>query len=238
MKLMVSTNLCEVLLEGIVGSTAYGLAHKDSDIDKKAIFAYQTNSLFTLRYRTMKEVYETHAPSPDYTAYEAAKWCNLALKCNPNILEMLYLPEDLYTHRSDLGNALIDIRSAFLSQDAIKSAYINYARSQLHKIEERGDFGSDLKKRTEKHARHLVRLMMQGYQLYATGELTVRLGWADATYVKGVGEQAGKGDLKFLKTVYESYKEAFDDTESVLPHEPDEEAVEGWLRYVRNRLLK
>jgi uncharacterized protein len=225
-----------LLLEGIVGSTAYGLAHEGSDIDKKGIFAVDTNDLLGLN--TPKDVYEQHAPEPDGTWYEAAKWAKLALKCNPNILELVYLPDDLYTHRTDLGDDLISIRKAFLSKDAVKNAYINYARSQLHEIEKRGDFGSDLKKRTEKHARHLVRLMMQGYQLYATGDLTVRLGWADATFVKGVGTQAGKGDLVPLRKAYDSYKEAFDDTETVLPDKPDLAPVESWLRHVRKRLLK
>lgn len=224
------------LLEGIVGSTAYGLAHAGSDIDKKGIFAFNTKDLFGLNYRTMTDVISSN--DPDITLYEAAKWCNLALKCNPNILELIYLPNDLYTVKTDLGNFLIEIRKSFLSAGAVRSAYINYARSQLHKIEERGDFGSDMKKRTEKHARHLVRLMMQGYQLYATGDLTVRLSEPTAIQVKAIGFMAGRGDLVPLKDIYEQYKEAFDTSKSVLPDEPDRRTVESWLSYVRERLLK
>src|SRR6188768_2027896 len=124
-----------LLLEGIVGSTAYGLAHAESDIDKKGIFAFDTNDLFGLNYRTLMDVSSSN--DPDRTIYEAAKWCNLALKCNPNILELAYLPADLYTVRTGLGDALIEIRDSFLSAPAVRAAYINYARSQLHKIEER-----------------------------------------------------------------------------------------------------
>lgn len=224
-----------LLLEGIVGSTAYGLAHAGSDIDKKGIFAVPTRNLLGLN--TPNDVYEQHAPNPDITWYEAKKWAKLALKCNPNILELVYLPEDLYTARSEYGDELISIRSSFLSQEAVMSAYINYARSQLHRIEERGDFGSDLKKRTEKHARHLVRLMMQGYQLYSTGELTVRLDETTAMQVKAIGFMAGNGDLLPLKSIYEMYKNAFNDTKSALPLRPDVEVVERWLQNVRQRFL-
>lgn len=226
-----------ILLEGIVGSTAYGLAHKDSDIDTKGIFAFDTEDLFGLNYAKLKEVVETHAPLPDNTWYEAAKWCNLALKCNPNILELLYLPNDLYTKKTDLGNLLIELRYNFLSASAVEASYINYARSQLHEIEKRGDFGSDMKKRTAKHGRHLCRLMMQGYELYSTGELTVRLEYKTAVRVKAIGYQAAYGDLAPLKNFYEEYKEKFNSPPAI-PHEPNREAVESWLRYVRQRFLK
>jgi predicted nucleotidyltransferase len=226
-----------IILEGIVGSTAYGLAHKDSDIDKKGIFVFDTEDLFGLNYRTMKDVVETHAPEPDNTWYEAAKWCNLALKCNPNILELVFLPNDLYTVKTDVGEMLREIRSSFLSAPAVRNSYINYARSQLHKIEGTGNFGSDLKKRTAKHARHLIRLMMQGYQLYTTGDLTVRLGNLTAMQVRAIGDMTAEGDLIPLKELYEKYKESFEVATPVIPEVPDKEAVESWLKYVRQRFL-
>lgn len=224
-----------LLLEGIVGSTAYGLAHEHSDIDKKGIFAVNTRDLLGLG--TPKSVYEQHSPLPDITWYEAKKWAELALRCNPNILELVYLTNDLYTTRTDLGEDLISIRSSFLSQDCVKNSYVKYARSQLHKIEERGDFGSDMKKRTEKHARHLVRLMMQGFELFSTGKLTVRLDQATAIQVKAIGFMAGNGDLLPLKSIYAMYSEEFDNCTSVLPLRPDEAAIERWLQNVRQRLL-
>lgn len=227
-----------ILLEGIVGSRAYNLAHENSDTDKKGIFAFSTRDLFGLRYQKLTDVVETHAPEPDNTWYEAAKWANLALKCNPNILELVFLPDDLYTVRTALGQDLIAIRKSFLSAPAVRGAYINYAKSQLHEIEKRGNFGSDLKNRTEKHARHLVRLMMQGYQLYAHGELTVRLDDVTAMQVKTIGFLAGQGDLLPLKEIYSMYKKAFDNTIPAIPEEPDRATVESWLINVREQFLK
>ena len=226
-----------ILLEGIVGSTAYGLAHKDSDIDTKGIFAFDTKDLFGLNYANLKEVVETHAPLPDNVWYEAAKWCSLALKCNPNILELLYLPNDLYTKKTDLGNMLIEIRYAFLNAPSVHGSYLKYAKSQLDKIEKNGKFGSDMKNRTAKHARHLCRLMIQGLELYSTGDLTVRLEYKTAVRVKAIGYQALYGDLAPLRNFYEEYKEKFDKAPPVIPPEPNREAVESWLKYVRQRFL-
>lgn len=238
MKLLLNGTMNEVILEGVVGSTAYGLNHAKSDIDKKGIFAFNTSDLFGLRYNQLKDVVETNSLISDITYYEAAKWCNLALKCNPNILELVFLTNDLYTARSDLGNALIDIRSAFLSQSAVKSSYINYARSQLHEIEQDGKFKKRPVAKVEKHARHLVRLMMQGYELYTTGGLTVRLTPDTVVQVRAVAYMAGLGDLGPLRAVYDNYHDGFETSVSALPYEPDVEAVEGWLQHVRQRLLK
>ncbi|MFD7300744.1 DNA polymerase beta superfamily protein, partial [Streptomyces pharetrae] len=37
-----------ILLSGVVGSTAYGLAHEDSDVDRLGVFAAPTESLHGL----------------------------------------------------------------------------------------------------------------------------------------------------------------------------------------------
>jgi uncharacterized protein len=225
------------LLEGVVGSTVYNLAHAGSDVDKKGIFAFKTKDLHGLNYSNLRDVYEEHAPYPDLTYYEAAKWCNLALKCNPNILELVYLPKEYYTLKTDLGNQLIDTRASFLSQGAVKNSYLKYARSQLHQIEADGKFKKRPKEKTEKHARHLARLVMQGFELYSEGTLTVRLDENTADFVKTLGRITGEGNFAPLRVFYESYESYFENTSSVLPLEPDREAVEVWLRNARNRLF-
>jgi predicted nucleotidyltransferase len=50
----------------------------------------------------------------DHTFHEAAKFCRLSLNGNPTVMELLWLPSDLYEVRTVLGNALIDIRHVFL----------------------------------------------------------------------------------------------------------------------------
>ena len=56
------------------------------------------------------------------------------------------------------------------------NAYLGYAQQQFQRLDRRGDgsFSSDTRKRTAKHARHLMRLCRQGYELYTTGRLDVR----------------------------------------------------------------
>lgn len=160
-----------MLLSGVVGSTAYGLAGPGSDIDRLGVFAAPTVALHGLNMPDESAV----SSKPDATFHEARKYCALALGGNPTVSELMWL--DSHEVSTPLGEELIGIRSAFLSAKRTRDAYLGYAAQQFRKLEARGDgsFSADTRKRTAKHARHLLRLCAQGYELYATGRLRIRL---------------------------------------------------------------
>ncbi|MCD7445120.1 nucleotidyltransferase domain-containing protein [Streptomyces lincolnensis] len=210
-----------VLLSGIVGSTAYGLAHAGSDVDRLGMFAAPTEALHGLH--PPRESHVTTAP--DRTLHEAAKWCRLALGGNPTAMELAWLPDDLYEVRTPLGEELIGIRASFLSAKRVRDAYLGYATQQFRRLEGRG---SD--RRTAKHARHLKRLCHQGLELYATGRLEIRV--EDPEEYHAFGERVAADPAAALP-VLRHYETAFDETRTVLPDQPDEAPVEAWLRRVR-----
>jgi hypothetical protein len=119
---------------------------------------------------------------PDRTLHEALKWCRLALDGNPTVQELVWLPGDLYEVCTGLGDELIGLREAFLSRKRVRDAYLGYATQQFRKLQARGDgtFGSDVRNRSEKHARHLLRLLQQGTALHRTGRLELRVEDPDA----------------------------------------------------------
>ncbi len=210
-----------VLLSGVVGSTAYGLAHEGSDVDRLGMFAVPTRELHGLR--PPKESYVT--TEPDVTMHEAAKAVRLILSCNPTAGELLWLAE--YETRTPLGDELVGMRERLLSERAVRSAYLGYAAQQFRKLKARDP--ADSWPRAAKHARHLVRLVTQAEELHRTGRMTVRL--ADPERVRELGEAfAREPDLAadFLARA-----EARLDEPGVLPDAPDEAAAEAWLRAVR-----
>ncbi|MEU6374918.1 nucleotidyltransferase domain-containing protein [Streptomyces sp. NPDC046909] len=217
-----------VLLSGVVGSTAYGLAHEGSDIDRLGMFAAPTETLHGLH--RPKESHVTTAP--DSTLHEAAKWCRLALGGNPTAMELAWLPAELYEVRTPLGDELIGLRTSFLSAKRVRDAYLGYATQQFRRLENRddGSFSADTRKRTAKHARHLKRLCHQGLELYATGRLTIRL--ENPQEFRDFGEQVA-ADAAAARPVMAHYEKAFDETRTALPDQPDEAAVEAWLLRVR-----
>jgi len=218
-----------ILLSGVVGSTAYGLDHAGSDIDRLGLYAADTADLLGLYQPKESQV----TTNPDVTLHEARKYCALALKCNPTVMELMWL--ERYEEITPLGYDLIKIRTAFLSAKRVRDAYLGYATQQFKKLESRGDgtFGPDLAKRTAKHARHMYRLLRQGADLWETGQLTLRL--ADPDGIRAFGAQVAAGDTDCANQILKTFEARFNNTPTVLPDKPDEAVIEQWLHRVRDQ---
>ncbi|MFJ1538388.1 DNA polymerase beta superfamily protein [Micromonospora chalcea] len=215
-----------LLLSGIVGSVAYGLAGPGSDTDRIGVFAAPTVAFHGLRPPRESVV----TTDPDVTLHEARKYALLALSGNPTAIELMWLPEDCYETRTGFGDELIAIRSAFLSAPRVRDAYLGYASQQFRKLATRSaDIGG--RRRSAKHARHLARLLHQGRTLYATGVLEIRL--ADPEWFRAFGERVAGGALDEAQALVADAEAEFDRIRSPLPERPDEETVERWLLAVR-----
>jgi predicted nucleotidyltransferase len=216
-----------ILLSGVVGSAAYGLAGPDSDIDRLGVFTWPTALMFGLTPPN-DSICTT---KPDVTYHEAAKACRLMLGGNPTASEILWL--ESHETKTPLGDELIGIRNAFLSAKRTRDAYLGYATQQFRKLLSRDgkSFGSDIpQRRTAKHARHLMRLCDQGYELYTTGHLRIRL--EDPQRYLDFGEQVA-ADPQSVIPFMAAAEQRFNDARTVLPDEPRVAVVEGWLHRVR-----
>lgn len=223
-----------ILLQGIVGSIAYGLDTPDSDIDRLGIFAAPTEEVLGL-HPPKDSVVRT---KPDQALHEVRKFVKLVLNGNPSVSELLWLDRDSYETQSDFGDELIAIRKAFLSAARVRDAYMGYAVSQFNRLLTRGDgsFSADTRKRTEKHARHLVRLVEQGFHLYITGELVVNLKSPESSIEPVWVHQMGRSiadDPKVAAEYMVKATQKFDASRSALPDRPDEGPVQDWLIRVR-----
>jgi hypothetical protein len=211
----------KIILCGVAGSQAYGLDTPDSDIDLKGVFVHKTIDLLGID----KQKETINHTNPDSCYHEVAKFIRLALKCNPTILEQLYLNE--YTQLTEEGRLLIDNRDLFLSNSVYKS-YGGYAISQARKLNRRGtSFDVGMKNRYAKHARHCYRLLDQGKQLLETGTLEIR--------VKNREELFEIGNLppeKLVERFEKEFKE-FDRIKSILPEKPNFEKINEILLTIR-----
>lgn len=214
-----------VALEAVVGSTAYGLNHADSDIDRLGIFVEPTEAL--LRLSVPEPTFTSN--NPDITYHEVGKFCRLAMKGNPTVLELLFMEK--YLQVSDDGHELLNIRDSFLGQKAIRAAYIGYATSQIKRLESRGDFGSDLKKRYAKHARHCFRLLLQAEQLLTTGTMHVRVTPEQREYLFSLGDMS----IENLSEQFEDKVQVLDHIVSDLPETADTKTINDTLLAIRRR---
>ncbi|WP_229403566.1 nucleotidyltransferase domain-containing protein [Micromonospora okii] len=222
-----------LLLCGIVGSTAYGLAGPGSDRDHLGVYAAPTVAFHGLNPPTGREATVVRH-DPDATYHEAAKAATLILGGNPTATEILWLPDDLYEVRTPLGDEMIGLRRAFLSAPRVRDAYFGYATSQFKRLLSTGQFQSKMRKRQAKHGRHLLRLLDQGFALYSTGELPIRL--ADPQRYLDFGNAVAE-DPEVARPALADAQARFDSVRSALPDEPDRAAVEAWLLRVRRAYL-
>lgn len=227
---MTEINEENTLLLGVVGSHAYGLNHEGSDIDLLGIYAAPTRAFHGLNPPVGKYA-STVTHEPDITFHEAAKFASLALKCNPTVMELLWLEEDAYRTVHPLGRLLIRRRTSFLSRKLVRNAYLGYATEQIKRL------GSPERSLTEeqraKLGRHASRLLFQGTWLYKDALLPLLLTDTAKERVRAHGEQAAKGDLEPLREEM-AWAESVFDSRSPLPETPNEDVVTAWLYWVRD----
>jgi predicted nucleotidyltransferase len=209
------------LLRGVVGSTAFGLARPGSDIDSLGIFVRPTPEFFRIGARNSDSLVRK---DPDVSLHEVGKYVDLALKCNPTIMDLLYLEE--YEQQSWEGEWLVDIREDFLSEGYVRSAYGGYAMGQIKRIKQ--ELANEARQtRVAKHARHCFRLLRQGQQLLEHGTLTVRV--PDPEFYWAFDEMsADQIEAEFWKAF-----DVFNDRVGILPAQPRTDRLQDFINYVR-----
>ena len=211
----------DVLMLAVLGSTAYGLAHADSDLDRLGVFAAPTDEVLGLNgTQAVDQSVVTH--NPDVSLHEVGKFCRLALKGNPTVSELLWA--ERYEVLSETGARLVEARQAFAWTSAVRASYGGYALAQARQVRKQ-------QSRVAKAARHAVRVLMQGTQLLTQGRIVLDVG-EHREHLFDMGELAQTDPQAFMDR-FETDLAALDSTESVLPDAPDTERVERILLDLR-----
>ncbi|MFF1349406.1 DNA polymerase beta superfamily protein [Streptomyces sp. NPDC058322] len=202
----------------VMGSRAFGLATEGSDTDRRGVFLAPT----PLFWRFEKPPTHVDGPAPEQFSWELERFCELALRANPNVLECLHSP--LVEHVDDVGRELLRLRGAFLSRLAHRT-FVRYASGQRKKLEaDVRQYGAP----RWKHAMHLLRLLGTGRDLLRTGELTIEVGAArdDLLAVKRGEVPWEEVEHRMNRLMEESEETA---RNSPLPQEPDRARIEDFL---------
>ena len=175
----------DLVLFAYRGSIAHNMYIPNSDpnsiddIDTMGVFLFPTKSYLGLN--SGKETVEKFIGKYDMVFYEFKKFVRLLLKSNPNVLGMLWLNDNHYLYKTEVGQRLIDNREVFSSKLAYKS-FTGYAYSQLKRMTHNateGYMGEKRKTLVEKYgidvknAAHCIRLLKTGIEFLSSGELNV-----------------------------------------------------------------
>lgn len=154
-----------VILRVVVGSRAYGLDDAGSDVDTRGVYLPPASLHWSL-YGVPEQL---ESPGTDEVYWELQKFLGMALKANPNILEVLNTP--LVEAETALGAELRAERHRFVSRMVFQT-YNGYVLSQFRKMEQ--DLRTTGAPRW-KHAMHLLRLLLSGATILREGTVPVRM---------------------------------------------------------------
>ncbi|MFB7655508.1 MULTISPECIES: DNA polymerase beta superfamily protein [unclassified Streptomyces] len=207
----------------VMGSRAFGLATEDSDTDRRGVFLAPT----PLFWRFEKPPAHVEGPAEEQFSWELERFCELALRANPNVLECLHSP--LVEYADATGRELLSLRDAFLSR-RVHETFTRYAHGQRRKL--------DAAVRTHgaprwKHAMHLLRLLESARDLLRTGTLTIDVGDRRESLLA-----VKRGEVPWPEVETRMTRLTRENDEAAhhtpLPTEPDRRRVEDFLLRTRH----
>jgi predicted nucleotidyltransferase len=191
-------------------------------------------------YRTAAEREGKHdAPSRagdlDLTIYSLRKFLRLAMQGNPQLIQTLFVPASLCTHRDARGAQLQELASLIVSRHA-GARYLGYLEAQRQRL--LGERGQKKTNRPEleakhgfdtKYAMHILRLGFQGVELMTTGRLTLPMPEKHRTFVYAT--RLGDVPLQEVLTKTGELERQIKDllNDAPIPAEPARAEIEAWM---------
>lgn len=238
--------MTDIVYEGVTGSIAYAATNNSSDMDIYGICMLPLDMAFPHRIGYIKgfgqapEYFETmnqHHIQHNEKEYDVAilsivKFFSLAAENNPNIVDVLFLPERCVLSQTEVGRHMRTNRHQFLHKGSMHK-FLGYAHSQLKKIEVKVPQGKR-KELVDRHgydvkfASHVVRLALECEDILTNYDLDLQ---KNGDIIKSI--KNGMYTIEELKTWFKEKEIALQKlyVESKVPHSPD------WA-YLRTLLIQ
>lgn len=214
------------ILKVTVGSIAQGTNTPTSDTDVRRVYVEPTATIVGIGHyqKAMSN------PGEDDNSCELAHFCYLALRNNPQTLEVLLAP---YTEATEWGLELRALFPHFLKRKHVYHAFPGFAASQKKRVQSE----STPPDRLRKCASHYIRTLWNGYELLREGSFTVRIrdvkerSIGDTVYALKTGEIPADHALALGAEIEHLYNEIFD--KSPIPLEANKTQINDFLVHVR-----
>jgi hypothetical protein len=123
------------IFETVVGSRAYGTNRPDSDFDKAGVMIPDVEYFFgTKKFEQFQGF-----PGEDKTIYDIRKGLRLIADNNPNMMDLLWVPDRCILKETPYWGAIKEKRDLFLSKKC-RFTYSGYAFAQLSRIKTHRSF--------------------------------------------------------------------------------------------------
>lgn len=209
------------------GSRAYGTHLPDSDYDEKGI-CIPKDLKYYFGFQSFEQKDSGWSDGADRQIYDLRKFVRLAAKCNPNIIEVLFVdPSDILVYKPEFS-VIYDNRNLFLSRLAAKT-FVGYAHSEMRKVQNKIDAGEHIK---WKHASHLLRLLRMGKEIVSEGVVRVKRPDAEELLDVRLGKRKWIDISKEADDLIQKINKC--EEKSPLPSRPNMKYIENLLEYTYN----
>jgi len=214
-----------MLFSKIWGSWSHDTQLPDSDVDFVGVYVAHQRDLLGLHPPADTITHD----KPDVQLHEVKKFCDLLLKGNPGIIEMLFTDKMLWFDTR--WQPLRDARRTFLSKNVVKQ-YLGYSMAQLQRLEHGKPIHSKGGEYGLKWAYHMVRVGWDALRIARGGEPLL---WKDGEEKAKIME-IRRGEWSKERVV----KEASDTIAKVdalkpwpIPDDANEAFLNDWLLWIR-----
>ena len=145
-----------LILKSVAGSNLYGLSTPSSDLDIRGIYLEPIEDVLNISGRQNNELSDE---KQDEKYYSLGKFLKLASECNPNIVELLYLPDDAILYKSPIYDELVSHREWFISKRALHT-FNGYAYSQIQKARGLNKKGNSVSRYVNEDGIRLARMLL------------------------------------------------------------------------------
>lgn len=232
--------------EVITGSVSYAVSSDTSDMDivgfaippKDDLFPHLRGEIpgFGSQHQRFGVWQEHHVMDGDqeydFTIYSIVKFFQLAMENNPNMLDILFVPQRCVLYCSKVAQIVRDNRKLFLHKGSYHKMR-GYSYAQLHKIGTKAN-SSNPKRQADieefgystKFAYHVVRLLLESEQILMEHDLNIE---GNAEILKSI--RRGEWSEKKLRTWFDEKEKHLEELyiKSTLRHKPEEEKIKELL---------
>jgi len=232
----------------IMGSIAYGVSDKSSDIDiygccippKFTIFPHLAGEihLFSKPKHNFEQWQQHHIIDKeerkeyDLQVFNIVKYFRLLLDNNPNCLDSIFTNSKYVLHCTEIGNMIRDNRKLFIHK-GLYHRFCGYSKSQQHKMRSKNPIGKRKEVRDKygfdvKFGMHIIRLLSQCEQLLIEHDLNLEEK-SRREHMKAIrrGEVKEKDIYSWASSKEEVLGKLY--IESSLPYKPNEEKIKQLL---------
>lgn len=213
-----------------MGSQAHGLAVAGSDFDYREVFYVPTRELLSLpaSARPKSTWGSPQSSVDDEGGWEVGHFLEMCLAGNPNVVEVLWAPDDPAAPTHPEGAELRELAPALLGTDPILRAFLGYAQNARLKI------ATDGVARVTKWTSTYLRVLYTARELFLRGTVSYPVTdywWGEQLRRARAGELSGGEVAEGGPDLEEQVRE--DARRSVLRPVPDVDAVNDWLERFR-----